>query len=212
MALRLWKKSKEDKARRESSIPVPLDSSPPGDRDDFWVPQAPPVVDTSRGIWSVRFVGNLRVGTSQAFRSLEEAMAVCTLWERDYNGYAGKRPFYRAIALLLIRKMAPENFNHTSVGYLEYVSECRGAGNFIHSMGELPILIDGSDLFYQAWNFRGRSGFIRLEITINNLDENPSYPPIFSPLMFKNEEEFVSSSKILGIKFHQEGDDWVIEP
>lgn len=208
MALQLWKRSKEKKAEKlDVVLQEKIGTAPP---TPFWTPPEENDVTTANSVWSVRFSGRIRVGTNQAFKSLEEALAVCTLWEKEYNGFAGKRPFYRVIIMMLVRKMSPPSGQSRTVDYFEYVSECKGTGNFIYNMGDLPAMVDGEDKFYQSWDFRGKSGFIRVEINIQNMEENLSYPVILSPNLFSNVDEFVSSAKIFGVHMDKEDINWVL--
>ncbi|UXO98196.1 matrix protein [Puer bat vesiculovirus] len=182
---------------------------------NFWEqsPPSPPDMscDGEGFVWSVRFKGFLRIVTNKPFQSLQETMAVASLWEQEYSGFSAKRPFYRALLMIMIRRLRQIGQVSYKGQIHEYQSEMGGRGNFLHNRADLPLMRAGADTFSKSWDFNGRHGSILFKVEMGDLDPDPSYNNIFDSAVFSDESEFASSANILGVKYDKVGSKYILD-
>nr|QPL20084.1 matrix protein [American bat vesiculovirus] len=180
----------------------------------FWMDPPPYNPDFQEDIRSqtvsVIFQGALRIVSNRMFKSFEEAVLVSSLWEKDYDGYSGKRPFYRVILLVLIRRLKMVGQVMRSGGIYEYVSEINGRTTIHHDLGNLPEFNSSEEVFVKTWDLNGRRGSIKFKIQLGEIDPDPSLDQILNPSVFSSKEEFLSGCKMLGIEFKEESDKLVL--
>lgn len=205
LSLRNLKKKRPSGSVSETLPPVPV---------NFWeqMPPSPPenAPDFEGYIWSVKFKGFLRISTNRPFQSLQETVAVASLWEQEYSGFSAKRPFYRALLLVMIRRLRQIGQLSYKGQIQEYQSEMSGRGNFIHNIPDLPLMRAGEDVFTKSWDVNGRHGSILFKIEMGDLDPDPMYRTVFDPAAFSDEEEFASSAGILGVRYEKVGSRYII--
>lgn len=205
LSLKSLKKKRSSGSGTDQLVSVP---------SNFWdqSPPSPPenAPDFEGYIWSVKFKGFLRIATNKPFQSLQETVAVASLWEQEYSGFSAKRPFYRAILLIMIRRLRQVGHISYKGQIHEYQSEMSGRGNFIHNIPDLPLMRAGEDVFTKSWDFNGRHGSILFKIEMGDLDPDPVYRTIFDSSVFSDEEEFASSANILGVKYEKTGSRYIL--
>ncbi|UOX72932.1 matrix protein [Wufeng Myotis altarium vesiculovirus 1] len=201
---------RKNKRRRESKGEDFLSA---GDPNPFWQASVPntPEVSTSGKMLSVRFSARLRITSNTPFKSLEEVCVIGRLWEKDYAGYIGKRPFYRALFLILIRRLRPLT---PAVGYggpSEYVCDISGCGNFFHEIWDLPVLSSGEEIFHRSWDCNGRVGSVSYRPKIEVLDPDPDLPDILNPTGYSSLAEFEAAAKYVGVNYQVSDGHYVIK-
>ncbi|AGO04415.1 matrix protein M [American bat vesiculovirus] len=159
---------------------------------------------------SITFRGSLRIVSNKMFKSFEEAVLVSSLWEKDYDGYSGKRPFYRVILLVLIRRLKMVGQVMRSGGIYEYTSEINGRTTIHHDLGNLPEFSSSEEIFTKTWDLNERRGSVKFKIQLGEVDMDPTLDQILNPSIFSSKEEFLSGCKMLGIEFKEDGDKLVL--
>ncbi|UED36904.1 matrix protein [Mediterranean bat virus] len=195
---------KKGQTQGEDSRPLP-----------FWEMATPDLTDSAPEfdgyLWSIRFRCSLRITTNRPFQSLPETLVVTSLWEQEYSGYSAKRPFYRAILLILVRKLRQVGQVSYRGQTFEYQSELSGRGNLWHNIPDLPAMRAGEDIFSKSWDYNGRYGSILYKVDIGDLDPDPGYHTIIDQSYFSSEEEFEDSAKLLGVRLTKSAGRYLLE-
>ncbi|ACB47441.1 matrix protein [Vesicular stomatitis Alagoas virus] len=133
----------------------------------------------------------LTVQSNRPFRSCEDAMIAVSNWDHMYIGLAGKRPFYKVLALLgsTLLKATPAVL--ADQGHPEYHAFCEGRAYLPHRLGPTPPMLNVPEHFRRPFHIGLYRGTVDLTLTLYDDESTESAPVIW---------DYINSSRVKNLR------------
>ncbi|AMR98949.1 matrix [Piry virus] len=148
----------------------------------------------------------LQVRSESPFTSYLDAVDNVANWEKQYNGFSGKKPFYRAVMVRAVQAMKANPMSLQDGRSPEYTSEIEGRCLVFHSLGHIPPMMYVCEQFTRDWSGRRNQGIVNVKIWVGVTDTLDNLDQIFDPKKHFSEEEMLSAATILGLEVKKSSD------
>ncbi|CAH17546.1 matrix protein [Isfahan virus] len=159
----------------------------------------------------IQYKCSLQVRAETPFTSFNDAARCISLWETDYRGYAGKKPFYRLLMLIATKKLRAAPMSLMDGNRPEYSSMIQGQSIVHHSLGVIPPMMHVPETFTREWNLLTNKGMITAQIWLGITDVVDDLNPLINPALFSDEKEMTLTSQMFGLELKKRNDNtWLI--
>ncbi|AGI04016.1 matrix [Vesiculovirus malpais] len=159
----------------------------------------------------LKYSCEVQVRAIRPFSGVLEAADAIARWEMDYRGFLGKKPFYRLLMGIAIKKLRAAPSSLTEGNRPEYNCLFEGHGAIRHNLGQLPPMSYVSETFTRDWQTDKNKGSVHVKFWLGMLDTNDEMPEILSSKSFQSESELKQIMEMMGIRVKKSKDNkWEI--